>query len=137
MKCFFLITALLLSACATATAEHDQAITVVTTPPGASCALKNNEGTLTIAATPATVRVQRSFSTLAIFCGHPDFGTGEAMLEPKTRGRAWGNLLLFGLPAAVDATTGAGYEYEPASVAITLTPSELPATAIDSQRGGK
>ena len=115
-----------LTACATTTAEHDQAITVTTEPPGASCAVKNNEITLTIAATPATVRVPRSFSTLAIYCSHPDFGTGEQMIEAKTRGRAWGNLLLFGMSAAVDATTGAGYEYAPSAVTIPLTPEELP-----------
>jgi hypothetical protein len=111
---------LTMTACATVTAEPDQEISVSTTPVGATCSLQNNEGTWTIPVTPGAVRVERSFSVLTIYCSHTNAGKGEASLEPKTRGRAWGNLLMFGYPAAVDAATGDGYEYEPAVVSIPL-----------------
>jgi hypothetical protein len=41
-------------------------------------------------------------------------------LEPRTRPRAYGNILLLGLPAYVDAGTGAGYEYVPDKAEIPL-----------------
>lgn len=125
-----------LAACATVTAEPDQDIAVATTPPGAACSLQNNEGTWTTTTTPATVRVKRSFSTLTIYCSHAEAGDGEMALSPKTRGRAWGNLLMLGLPATVDAATGAGYEYDPSTVTIPLdakTPS--PTDMQDGERG--
>ncbi len=121
LKHFLLtLTFLSLAACATVTAEPDQEISVITTPPGATCALQNNDGTWTINPTPGSVRVKRSFSTLAIYCSASDGGSGSAMLEPQTRARAFGNLLMLGLPATVDAATGDGYEYKPAAATIAL-----------------
>lgn len=111
---------LLLSACATLTAEGNQAIAVTTTPPGAACALSNAEGAWKIAATPGSATVERSFSPLAIRCTHPSAGSGSVTLEPTTRGRAYGNLLMLGIPALVDAATGDGYEYTPAEVDVSL-----------------
>ncbi len=109
-----------LSACATITADSDQRITVTTTPPGAHCVLKNGIGMWEIAQTPGEVKVGRSFSPLAITCVSPKAGEGTATLESGTRNRAYGNILLLGVPAVVDAGTGAGYEYTPAEVNITL-----------------
>lgn len=120
MRFASLVAVLALAGCATVTAEPDQDITVDTTPPGASCSLKNNEGTWTIPLTPGTVKVKRSFSTLSVFCGHPDFGNGDTSIPAQTRARSWGNLLMFGLPATVDAATGDGYEYTPSTVIIPL-----------------
>ena len=112
---------LTLTACATVTAEPDQEIKVTTVPPGATCALQNNDGAWNIPVTPGSVRVKRSFSALGIYCSSTDGGSGNASLEPQTRDRAFGNLLMLGLPATVDAATGDGYEYKPDTVTVELT----------------
>lgn len=92
---------------------------MTTKPAGAACTLSNGTGNWQIEETPGTASVQRSFTPLNISCGN---GTMHATttLEPRTRGRAYGNLLLLGLPAAVDAGTGYGYEYEPEKVTVIL-----------------
>ena len=112
------LTALLLvSACATLTSESTQDIHVTTDPAGAECSLRNELGTWTIEETPGSAAVHRSYSPLTITCAHE--GEGPPMtrvLEPRTRGRAYGNILLLGVPAAVDAGTGYGYEYSPDKV---------------------
>lgn len=121
MRIIALAALLLVPACATVTSEATQDITVTTEPKGAVCGLKNNAGTWTIAKTPATAAVRRDFSPLTITCAHE--GEGPPMtrvLEPRTRGRAYGNILLLGLPATVDAGTGYGYEYAPDAVKLKL-----------------
>lgn len=110
---------LLLTACATITAESEQEISVRTTPEGAACNLRNKEGLWTLDRTPGTAVVKRSFSPLTITCAHEGEGPPmTATLDPKTRGRAYGNILLGGFPAYVDASTGAGYEYAPSEVEL-------------------
>jgi hypothetical protein len=117
-----LLTALLalsLGGCATLTADAEQSISVVTEPAGASCILANQVGSWSVAKTPGTALVTRSFSPLAIQC-KKDGLSGSQTLEAQTRGRAYGNILLLGIPAAVDASTGKGYEYDPENVSIVL-----------------
>lgn len=115
-----LIGLILLSACATITAESEQTISVQTTPPGASCSLRNDQGSTSLDETPGSATVTRSYSPLTIRC-EKDGMSASTTLEPSTRGRAYGNILLLGLPAIVDASTGKGYEYDPASVRLQLT----------------
>ena len=105
--------------CATLTAEADQAITVSTNLPDAACTLMNASGSWNIVKTPGSALVTRSFSPLTVLCTK-DGLRGGAMLEAGTRGRAYGNLLMLGIPAVVDASTGAGYEYSPDAVFIEL-----------------
>lgn len=121
MKQFFVLPLLALTACATLTAESDQTITITTTPPGASCLLSNSENTVTLDQTPGGAIVKRAYEPLSITCSKPGVGKASTMLEAATRGRAYGNILLLGVPALVDAHTGAGYEYQPDSVALKLT----------------
>ncbi len=113
-----------LTACATLTADATQKITVITTPAGAHCYLRNDEGRWEIAKTPDSAMVKRAFSKLAIECQKTSKGMklwlGEATLEATTRNRAYGNILLGGVPALVDAYTGDGYEYEQPNVMLTL-----------------
>ncbi len=119
MKIIALTALLLVSACATVTSEATQDINVATEPKGAACDLKNNAGTWKITKTPGTAAVRRDFSPLTITCAHE--GEGPPMtrvLKPRTRGRAYGNILLLGLPATIDAGTGYGYEYAPDSVSL-------------------
>jgi hypothetical protein len=119
MKKRFLPLLLLLCSCATVTSTSTQNIAVATEPAGAACTLKNELGTWHIGKTPGTAAVHRSFSPLHITCTHDAAAPMTATLEGKTRGRAWGNLLLLGIPATVDAGTGYGYEYEPDSVTLS------------------
>lgn len=118
MKYLALTALLLVAACATVTSESTQEIRVTTEPAGAACDLTNGFGTVSIDETPGTAQVHRSFTTLEIVCAHEDELPMKATLEPRTRGRAYGNILLLGLPAAVDAGTGYGYEYTPDSVTL-------------------
>lgn len=108
----------LLSACATVTSESTQPIHVATEPAGASCTLKNELGEWAIDQTPGTANVHRSFSPLSITCAHEGALPMTTTLAAKTRGRAYGNILLLGVPATVDAATGYGYEYESDSITL-------------------
>ncbi len=120
MKKLILLLLLPLTACATLTADSDQKITVTTTPAGAHCTLRNGEGSWEIAKTPGSAMVKRAFSPLTIHCDRTGKGTGDLTLEAETRNRAYGNILLLGYPAYVDAATGDGYQYTPDDVMIAL-----------------
>ena len=119
MKLVWLPALLLLSACATLTAESDQTITITTSPAGAHCSAMIQNGSWIVAQTPGLIIVPRSYSPLMIECQLNGL-RGSANVEAGTRGRAYGNLLMLGLPAIVDASTGAGYEYSPENVIIEL-----------------
>ncbi len=110
-----------LAACATVTADHDQRIQVSTVPAGASCTLTSGNGSWEIAKTPRSVAVARGFSPLVVTCSKKGAGTATETIEAKTRGRAYGNIALLGVPAVVDAATGAGYVYEPDSLNLKLS----------------
>jgi hypothetical protein len=121
MKIIPLIAILALTGCATITADSQQEIFVSTDPAGAQCILSNSNGSWNIAQTPGSVTVPRAFESLGVTCTLPGLQPVSAVLEAKTRGRAYGNILLLGLPVVVDAATGAGYEYDPASVTLNFT----------------
>ena len=120
MKKLSLLLIIPLTACATLTAESTQKITVTTTPAGAHCTLSNGEGSWEIAKTPASATVKRAFSKLTIACETARHETAATTLEAATRNRAYGNILLAGVPALVDAATGDGYEYESPDVVLAL-----------------
>lgn len=123
MKHIALAALFALSACATVTSESTQDIAVTTEPAGAACTLSNGYGSVHLAETPGTAAVHRSFTRLIVSCGK-DGASASTTIEPRTRGRAYGNILLLGLPAGVDAASGYGYEYEPDSIALTLSPAQ-------------
>jgi hypothetical protein len=111
-------TLLTLSACATLTAEREQDISITTTPAGARCLLTNGQESWTLDETPGVVSLPRAYQPITLNCNLAGYAPVSTVLEPKTRGRAYGNLLLGGVPAIVDASTGAGYAYEPESVVL-------------------
>lgn len=115
-----LLASAALAACATVTAETHQEIEIATVPEGAHCTLTNGEGRWELDSAPDTVEVVRHFSPLLIQCTASDGTQGSTTLQPQTRNRAYGNILLGGVPAVVDAHTGAAYEYAPASATVTL-----------------
>lgn len=123
MKILALTALLLVSACATVTSKSVQEIHVTTEPAGAACTLSNGFGSVHLDETPGAVEVHRSFTPLIISCGNNGL-SASTTVEPKTRGRSYGNILLLGLPAAVDAGTGYGYEYDPDSVSLQLSPTQ-------------
>lgn len=113
-----------LSACATLTADKTQTIRIATTPEsGASCTVSNGEESWEVENTPAEVTVARAFKTLRVICSKDDTTGGMQSAKAGTRGRAYGNILLLGVPALVDAATGAGYEY-PDEIIVPLTGKE-------------
>lgn len=124
MKPLALIALLALSACATVTSKSTQDIRVTTDPDGAACTLTNGLGSWNIDHTPGTAAVHRSFTPLKVVCAHEGESPMTATLEPRTRGRAYGNILLLGLPAGIDAATGYGYEYEPDDVSFSRRDDE-------------
>lgn len=120
----FLISSILfLSACASITASHEQEIKVVTTPAGARCVLETTQQQWLIEETPGSVTVPRAFEPLLVTCKLVGYDTKHLTLEAQTRGRAYGNILLLGLPTLIDAATGAGYEYSPDHIELTLEPT--------------
>lgn len=124
MKQFALLIAFtLLSACATVTASGDQELSITTVPAGARCDLGNTQQDAIIESTPGTVTVKRMYEPLDIICRMPGYANAEGRIEAKTRGRTYGNILLLGVPAVVDASTGKGYEYDPAELRLTLVPA--------------
>ena len=112
---------LTLTACASTTADSYQGITITTTPPGAVCTAKSDAGQSSLAQTPGTISVKRAFAPLTIQCAKSGYATAKITLEAQTRNRAFGNILLGGVPALADAYTGDGYEYVPAEVVLKLT----------------
>ncbi|MES2984755.1 MAG: hypothetical protein V4735_06190 [Pseudomonadota bacterium] len=121
MKKLLALTALLLTTgCATITADSDQLITITTDPAGASCIISNSAQSYTLEQTPGSVTVERAYEPLDVLCTNAAGQAGRTSLTAKTRGRAYGNILLLGIPALVDASTGDGYVYEPSELAITL-----------------
>jgi hypothetical protein len=100
-----------LSACATLTADTEQKIALSTEPAmKAECVATSAEGSWKLKKTPGEITVARAFKPLTIACTAKGY-SGKIILEPGTRNRAYGNILLLGYPAFVDASTGAGYEY--------------------------
>lgn len=121
-RAFIIFALSTLSACATLTGGHEQQIAVNTTPAGAKCLFTNGQENWAVEMTPGAVSLPRAYQTIQVTCSLAGFEQARATLEPKTRGRAYGNILLLGLPTLVDASTGAGYEYEPENIALTLVP---------------
>lgn len=115
-----LLAVLTLSACATITASHEQEIKIVTTPAGARCVLETTQQQWLIEETPGSVTVPRAFEPLLVTCKLSGYAPKRMTLEAQTRGRAYGNILLLGVPALVDAGTGAGYEYSPDQLELTF-----------------
>lgn len=80
---------------------------------GASCELKNDEGTWT-AVTPATVMVRRSNKDLLVKCTKSGFSDARANVVSKTKANMWGNIIFGGgVGAIIDHNNGSAYQYPP------------------------
>lgn len=124
MKKSYLITILAISAfasgCSTLTGEGtSQNLSVMTYTTdnkdlmGASCELKNDEGTWT-AVTPATVMVRRSNKDLMVKCTKSGLADARANVVSKTKANMWGNIIVGGgIGAIIDHNNGSAYQYPP------------------------
>ena len=78
---------------------------------GATCQLNNGKGTFYVT-TPGTVTVSRAYDNMNVKCEKEGLPTGMTTVKSNTKGMAFGNILFGGfIGAAVDAGTGAAYDY--------------------------
>jgi hypothetical protein len=113
-----LFSVFILSGCASVTGSNSQAITVTAicdssrVVRGAFCTLINDKGQWFVE-TPGSVLVQKAFGDLTISCKHENTH-GTLVLTSSSNANAWGNILAGGvIGIAVDASTGAGFNYPP------------------------
>ena len=108
----FIATMLLASSCATITNGVNQSLSVDTEPDvGAMCQLTNDKGKWYVNDTPGSVMVNRSWSDLTVTCKKGE-KTGIVSVKSKSKATNAGNILLGGIAGlALDAHTGAGYDY--------------------------
>ncbi len=115
MKILGLSLFLLLCGCASISGSRNQAINLHTscegTPiSGASCSITNDSGTW-YTKTPAAIFIRRSGGDLVVICKKDQLQASATFRSSSSSGM-WGNVLAGGLiGAAVDAGTGAGFDY--------------------------
>lgn len=118
---------LLLANCASITEGTSQAITVNTTPAGATCRLDREGVQLgTVDTTPGNVVVKpKTSKNILVTCEKPGFQTASYLDKSDTAAATFGNILAGGvIGAIVDQSNGAAYKYE-GTVNITLTPAPV------------
>ena len=110
--CALIILGFALSGCATIIKGTTQSISVATPPiVGASCELKNTEGTWYIT-TPGSVVVHKTKNDLVVTCTKDGFQNATVTIPARFNGVTAGNILLGGLVGiGVDAASGANYGY--------------------------
>src|SRR5205085_12190732 len=120
MKTLFLAVAVavaaLSSGCASIVSGSTQSLSVESLQKGqavagATCKLTNDKGTWFVN-TPGTVSVHRSYDDLNVKCEKVQIDPGIVVAKSSTKAMMFGNILFGGpIGAAVDAGTGAGYDY--------------------------
>lgn len=104
------------SGCASIVNGSNQSLSVEARDQGkmvknATCKLTNDKGTWYVD-TPGSVTVHRSYDDLAIRCEKSAYEPGLATVKSSTKAMMFGNILFGGIiGGAVDAGTGAGYDY--------------------------
>jgi len=107
----------LASGCASITTGQNQALSVETKEStgaalsGANCKLVNDKGTWFVVS-PGSVSVQRSYNDMNVSCTKDGHEPGIVAAKSSTKAMAFGNIIFGGvIGAAVDAGTGAAYDY--------------------------
>jgi predicted small secreted protein len=120
----FCLLSLSLAGCATIIEGTGQSINIATSPPGASCTVDRMGARLgQISPTPGTLRIDKSKSDIVVTCVAPGFSPASVTQAPTFGGTTFGNIVAGGLiGAAVDASTGANYEY-PQQIIVQLPPA--------------
>ncbi len=125
-----LLSIVALPGCATMMEGTGQSVSVATTPAGATCEM-DRAGTKLgmVNPTPGSLRIDKSKNDLDVTCSKPGYQQARTSTSPKFVGTTFGNIVFGGLiGVAVDAATGANYEY-PSEIKVELAPAP-PATAI-------
>lgn len=116
-----------LSGCATVFEGTSQEISVVTNPPGASCAISRQGMEVgSIASTPATVNIRKSKYDITISCSKPGYQVGQYLNHSGVTATIAANvaadlLLTGGLSSIIDSADGADNKYD-SVVNLTLIP---------------
>ena len=102
-------------------------MSVSTSPAGALCNVDRGGAHLgTIAATPGSLRVDKSKADVTVSCSKEGYQTASVSQSPKFVGPTFANILLGGgVGVVVDAASGANFEY-PAEVRVDLAPLGSP-----------
>jgi hypothetical protein len=126
-------TASCLGGCATIVDGSKQSVSVSTTPvQGASCTLKNSEGSWYIT-TPGSTTVHKTKNDMSVDCTKDGYGAGHQMAVAHFGGATFGNIVLGGgVGAIVDAASGANYYYD-SPIAVPLGEPVAPAGAIPAK----
>lgn len=137
----FLLIALC-SGCASITGSKNQPVSVSAHHngkpiDGADCVLTNDKGTWYVKSPGSTV-IQKSGQDLTITCNKDGIPAGTTTAASSANGGIWGNILFGGIIGyAVDASTGAGFDY-PASMGVQMgqviqLQSQVPANSNPNQ----
>ena len=113
------------SGCASITGSKNQPVSINAICDGepvaeASCTLMNDKGSWYVK-TPGSVMIQKAYGDLAVDCKKGD-AVASDKFKSRSNGGVWGNLIAGGIVGyAVDASSGAGFDY-PTSMTVKLTP---------------
>lgn len=120
----FGLLSLPLAGCATIIEGTGQSINISTVPAGASCVVDRMGARLgQVSPAPGTLRIDKSKNDIVVSCSMPGFQTVSVTSAPSFGGTTFGNIVAGGLiGAAVDASTGANYEYPP-QIMVQLPPA--------------
>ena len=114
-----------LTGCASITGSKNQPVSVNAVCDGqpvaeASCTLMNDKGSWYVK-TPGSVMIQKAYGDLAVDCKKGD-AVASTKFKSSSNGGVWGNILAGGIIGyAVDAGSGAGFDY-PSTMTVTLPP---------------
>ena len=116
---------IVLTGCASVTGSKNQPVSVNAVCDGqpvveASCTLMNDKGSWYVK-TPGSVMIQKAYGDLAVDCKKGD-AVASTKFKSSSNGGVWGNILAGGIIGyAVDASSGAGFDY-PSTMTVTLPP---------------
>ncbi len=111
--------------CASITGSKNQPVSINAVCDGqpiieASCTLMNDKGSWYVK-TPGSVMIQKAYGDLAVDCKKGD-AIASTKFKSSSNGGMWGNILAGGIIGyAVDASSGAGFDY-PSTMTVTLPP---------------
>ncbi len=114
-----------MTGCASITSGKHQAVSINAICEGepvndASCTLMNDKGSWHVK-TPGSVMIQKAYGDLAVDCKKGGAVT-SSKFKSKNNAGVWGNILAGGLIGyAVDASSGAGFDY-PSPMTVTMNP---------------
>lgn len=124
VACGFVILA---TGCASITGSKNQPVSVTAIceaeqVQGASCTVTNDKS-VSYATTPGTAFVQKSMGDLSVTCIKDKMNSNPSIVRSSSNANIWGNILLGGpIGAAIDAGTGAGFDYPVAVNVIFNSP---------------